>query len=47
MIDRFFYNFFSAVDNMFSWLETFLLSSLHGYGNQELNCYIKREKEND
>ena len=23
MIDKFFYNFFSAVDNMFSWLETY------------------------
>jgi hypothetical protein len=47
MIDRFFYNFFSAVDNMFSWLETYSIKFTSWLCNQELNSYIKREKKND
>jgi hypothetical protein len=37
MIDKFLYKIFNTIDDMFSWLETYLLNLLLGYGTQELS----------
>jgi hypothetical protein len=47
MIDRFFYNFFSAVDNMFSWLETYSVKFTSWLWQSRVKLLHKKRKKND
>ena len=47
MINRFFYNFFSAVDNMFSWLETYSVKFTSWLWQSRVKLLHKKRKKND